>query len=81
MRDKGISDMLEIDGQGLTAEEMASILCDKCKNAPLTYYCPACDYKVCSDCMHKAFRKRRGAIVCKRCGHVDRKMETFVAEP
>ena len=43
--------MIEIDAQGLTAREFEEILCDRCHNAPLTYYCPACDYKVCGDCI------------------------------
>ncbi len=71
--------MIEIDAQGLKAGEFAEILCDRCGNAPLAYYCPACDYKVCGDCVSRAFRKSRdGSLVCKRCGHTDRNLDTFI---
>lgn len=71
--------MIEIDAQGLTAGEFEEILCDRCRNAPLAYYCPACDFKVCGDCIHKVFRKfRGGAMKCKRCGHTDTDLTTFI---
>jgi len=67
-----------IDGQGITAGELSEILCDRCGNAPLSYYCPACDYKVCSDCLHHVFKRKKQELICKRCGHVDSKLDTFV---
>ena len=71
--------MIEIDAQGLSAREFSEILCDCCGNAPFAYYCPACDYKVCGDCVHRSFRKLRGgALRCKQCGHVDRSLETYI---
>ncbi len=74
--------MIEIDTQGMTAGELDEILCEVCNNAPLAYYCPACDFKVCTDCLPAAFKKQKhgGALVCKRCGHVDRKLDTFVGQ-
>jgi hypothetical protein len=34
---------------------------------------------VCGDCVRRAFRKRRdGSLVCKRCGHTDRNLDTFI---
>ncbi|MEW5944805.1 MAG: B-box zinc finger protein [bacterium] len=64
---------------GLTAGEFEDILCDACRDVPLTYYCPACDFKVCVDCLEKHFRRRRsGALECRKCGNVDRKLSTFV---
>ena len=71
--------MIEIDAQGLSASEFEEILCDRCNNAPLAYYCPACDYKVCSDCIHKTFRRlRNGSLKCKRCGHLDSVLSTYI---
>jgi hypothetical protein len=71
--------MIEIDAQGLTAVEFEEILCDVCRNSPFSYYCPACDFKACSDCMHKAFRRlRSGSLRCKRCGHADTQLYTFI---
>lgn len=73
--------MIEIDAQGMTAGEYEEILCEVCNNAPLAYYCPACDYKVCSDCLQSAFKEKKGGeLVCKRCGHVDKKLDTFVGQ-
>ncbi len=72
--------MPEIDGQGITVAEMEAILCDRCHNAPLSYYCPACDYKVCSDCLPKSFRKLPAALQCKRCGHIDKSLETLIGQ-
>ena len=71
--------MIEIDAQGLSAGEFEEILCDCCHNAPFAYYCPACDYKACGDCVPKAFRRlRSGLLRCKRCGHADSKLSTFI---
>ena len=70
---------MENDTQGIPVGDFEDLLCDRCGNSPLTYYCPLCDFRVCSDCIHKAFRKQRsGALVCRRCGHEDNKLETFV---
>ncbi len=70
---------IDIDGQGLSAAEFEEILCDICLNAPFAYFCPACDYKACSDCVHKAFKRlRSGSLRCKRCGHTDSKLSTFI---
>lgn len=71
--------MVRIDGQKLTVEEFEDILCDQCHNAPLAYYCPACDFKVCGDCIPLAFLRRKKHLTCKRCGHVDKKLATFVS--
>ncbi|MFC1474465.1 hypothetical protein ACFLQK_00335 [bacterium] len=73
-----MSEPIEIDAQGLTAGEFEEILCDRCHNAPLTYYCPACDFKVCGDCIHRSFKRKRNALECRNCGHVDKKLDTFV---
>jgi hypothetical protein len=70
--------LINIDAQGLTVREFEELLCDRCHNAPLTYFCPACDFKVCSDCLPYAFIRRRKALECKRCGHTDKKLDTFV---
>lgn len=70
--------IIEIDAQGLTAAEFEEILCDNCLNAPLAYYCPACDFKSCSDCLQKTFKKKKNSLECKNCGHVDSKLDTFV---
>ena len=71
--------MIEIDAQGLTAGEFEEILCDICHNSPFAYYCPACDYKACSDCLHKAFKRlRSGSLRCRRCGHSDTQLTTFI---
>lgn len=71
--------MIDIDPQGMTAGEYEELICDVCNNSPLHYYCPACDYKACSDCLHDAFRVMKdGTIICKRCGHIDKKLDTFV---
>jgi hypothetical protein len=74
-----MSKPIEIDAQGITVSEFEEILCDKCHNAPLTYYCPACDYKVCGDCLLKAFKKMRdGRLKCRRCGNVDAMLGTLM---
>ncbi len=71
--------MIEIDGQGIRAGDLEEIICDICHNAPLAYYCPACDYKVCGDCLLKGFKRlRRGGLRCRRCGHSDSNLETFI---
>jgi len=71
----------DIDAQGIKVDEFEDLICDRCKNAPLTYYCPMCDYRVCLDCLHKSFRRmRNGALVCKKCGNVDTRLDTFVGD-
>ncbi|MEW6201180.1 MAG: hypothetical protein AB1546_04345 [bacterium] len=64
---------------GLTADEFEDLLCDNCRNTPLTYYCPMCDFRVCLDCIEKCFKKmRNGALRCVRCGSIDRRLSTMV---
>lgn len=70
---------MDNDTQGIKVEDFEDLLCMKCGNSPLAYYCPMCDFKACLDCLHKCFTKRRdGALVCKNCGSVDTKLDTFV---
>jgi hypothetical protein len=72
---------MEVDTQGLTAEEFEDILCHSCGNAPLSYYCPACEFQVCSDCLRRHFHRHiNGALECKACGHVDKVLSTWVGK-
>ena len=73
---------MEVDTQGIKVGDFADLICDHCKNAPLTYYCPMCDFKACVDCLGKCFQKKKsGALVCRNCGYEDIKLDTFVTRP
>lgn len=67
-----------MENTGLTVEEFEDIVCERCKNNPIAYFCPACDYKLCSDCLPRGTRKQPGGLECRRCGSVDKKLTTFV---
>jgi hypothetical protein len=70
---------MEVDAQGINVKDFEDLICHKCKNSPLTYYCPQCDYKVCLDCLPKCFRKLpSGALVCRQCGFRDKQLTTYV---
>jgi len=70
---------VEIDAQGINVCDFEDLLCHKCRNAPLIYYCPVCDFKVCTDCLHKCFtRLHNGALECHNCANVDKKLTTYV---
>lgn len=70
---------MDIDAQKINVCDFEDLLCHKCGNAPLIYYCPACDFKVCSDCLPKCFRRLpNGALECRNCAHIDKKLTTFV---
>ena len=71
--------MVDIDAQGLTAGEFEEIICDVCGNSPFAYFCPACDYKACGDCLTKAFKRLgSGGLRCRRCAHTDSSLNTFI---
>ena len=72
---------MDVDAQGIKVEEFEDLICDRCHNAPLAYYCPMCDFRACLDCLRKSFkRQRNGSLVCKNCGHADTVLSTFVGD-
>ena len=70
---------MDIDTQGINVGDFEDLLCTRCGNAPLTYYCPVCDFKVCLDCLPASFRRHAsGALECRRCGNVDKLLATYI---
>ena len=70
---------MDMDTQGINVCDFEDLLCHKCHNAPLTYYCPVCDFKACLDCLPKCFKRHPGgALECRQCGQVDKQLTTYV---
>ena len=56
----------------MTVAEYEAILCDFCKNYPLSYQCPACQKQACLYCLDRKFKKQKaGGVKCAHCEHVD----------